>query len=73
MVGWLASVILDGFQKEFHPYTVEGQKQVFKREGHPEKIDGWYQVPGKVDRSSYLLLVFFVLSLVGLWGFNAFI
>ena len=71
VVGWLASVLLDGFQKEVHPYTVQGQKELFKREGRPEKVDGWYQLPGKVDRSSYLLLAFFAISLVGLWAFNA--
>ena len=71
VVGWLASVLLDGFQTEAHPYTIQGQREVFKREGRPEKVDGWYQLPGKVDRSSYLLLVFFAISLVGLWAFNA--
>jgi hypothetical protein len=71
IVGWLASVVLDGFQKDFHPYTVHGQKELFEREGRPEKVDGWYQVPGKVDRSSYFLLLLFALSLVGLWAFNA--
>lgn len=71
VVGWLASVLLDGFQKEHHAYTVHGQKAMFEREGRPEKVDGWYQVPGKVDRSSYLLLVFFVFCLAGLWAFNA--
>jgi len=70
-VGWLASVSLDGFQAEYHPYTVAGQKEIFRRENRSEKVDGWYQVPGKVDKSSYLLLVFFALCLVGLWAFNA--
>jgi SSS family solute:Na+ symporter len=40
-----ASIIVDGFQKQ----------------GLTEKQDGWYLVPGKVDKVSYLLLVFFVL------------
>jgi SSS family solute:Na+ symporter len=71
VVGWLASVLLDGFQAEHHPYTVAGQKEIFRRENRSEKVDGWYQVPGKVDKSSYLLLVFFALCLVGLWAFNA--
>lgn len=71
VVGWLASVLLGGFQTEDHPYTVAGQKEIFRRENRPEKVDGWYQVPGKVDKSSYLLLVFFAISLVSLWAFNA--
>ena len=71
MVGWLASVLLDGFQKEPHPYTVQGQKKRFEEEGRAEMVDGWYQLPGKVDRSSYWLLVFFAFSLLALWAFNA--
>ena len=64
-VGWIASVLLDGFQKDWSPYTVRGQKAKFKREGLPEKVDGWYVVPGRVDRASYLLLVYFVACVVG--------
>jgi hypothetical protein len=52
----LASVALDGFQEGHHPFAVHGQKELFEREGRPEKVDGWCQVPGKVDRSSYFLL-----------------
>ncbi len=69
-VGWLASVLLDGFQAEYHPYTVQGQKEVFRRENRPEKQDGWYQLPGKVDKSSYWLLVYFVFCMAGLWLFE---
>jgi SSS family solute:Na+ symporter len=70
VVGWLASVLLDGFQDDYHPYTVQGQKDVFRSENRPEMIDGWYQMPGKVDRSSYLMLVYFVLTMAALWLFQ---
>jgi SSS family solute:Na+ symporter len=70
-VGWISSVLLDGFQGEYHPFTVRGQAALFKAEGRPEKVDGWYQVPGKVDKSSYGLLVFFVFTMALLWLFNA--
>jgi SSS family solute:Na+ symporter len=70
-VAWLASVLLDGFQAEYHPYTVQGQRETFRRDNRPEKVDGWYVLPGKVDRSSYLLLVFFVLTMLTLWGLQA--
>ena len=46
---------------------------MFHLENRPEKVAGWYQLPGKVDKSSYLLLVFFVLSLAGLWLFQTLI
>lgn len=66
-VGWVASVLLDGFQKDYSVYTVQGQKALFLREGLAEKVDGWYVVPGKVDRASYGLLLYFVACIAGLW------
>ena len=67
VVAWGSSILLDGFQKEWSPYTVQGQKAMFKREGIPEKEGGWYVVPGMVDRASYGLLVYFVACVAGLW------
>ena len=72
-VGWTASVLLDGFKPNYHEYTVKGQQAMFEREGLAETEDGWYVVPGKVDRASYYLLVYFVLCLAGLWAGNALI
>jgi len=66
-VAWAASILLDGFQKNWSPYSVPGQKALFRREGLAEKQDGWYVVPGKVDRASYGLLVYFLVCLVALW------
>lgn len=68
VVGWLSSVALDGFQQEHSEYSVKGQQAMFKREGLPEKEDGWYVVAGKVDKASYGLLVYFVLCIVALWA-----
>ncbi len=70
LVGWVASVLLDGFQSRYHPYTAPGQKELFQREGRPVMQDGWYALPGKVDRASYLLIVFFCLCLLALWLFK---
>lgn len=56
----LASIIMDGFQKDWSDYSIKGQMAKFRREGLEEKQEGWYLVPGKVDKISYLLLVFFV-------------
>ncbi len=67
VVAWCTSVLLDGFQKSYSPYTVRGQKEKFKRENLDEMQDGWYVVPGKIDKVSYVLLVFFVLCIAGLW------
>jgi len=65
-----ASVLLDGFSKEYSPYSVRGQIKKFKEEGLEEKQDGWYLVPGKVDRVSYLLLVFFAATMLFLFLFG---
>jgi len=67
VVGWTASVLLDGLQREYHPYTVKGQLKRYRDEGLPEKQDGWYVVSGRVDKASYGLLVFFILCISALW------
>ena len=66
----IASVLIDGVSKEYSPYTVRGQIAQFKTEGREEKQDGWYLVPGKVDKVSYLLLVFFVATMIFLFLFQ---
>ena len=43
------------------------------REGLAEKDGGWYVVPGRVDKISYLLLVFLALNLIFLFAFEKFI
>ncbi len=66
-VAWISSVLLDGFQSEHSPYTVRGQQKIYAEEGIPEKQDGWYIVPGKVDKCAYWLLVYFVACVIFLW------
>jgi len=64
-----ASILLDGRQAEWSPYSVPGLQARFKAEGLPEKENGWWVVPGKLDRVSYLLLGFFVLTFLFLLSF----
>ena len=66
----LASVLIDGVSTEYSPYTVKGQIRKFKEEGLAEKQEGWYLVPGKVDKVSYLLLVFFGETMLFLFLFG---
>lgn len=70
VVGIIASLILTGKQAEWSRYTIEGQRLAFKAEGTPEKVGGWYQMPGKIDASSWWLLVFFVATILALVGLN---
>ena len=66
-VGWVFSLILDGFQKQESEYTVRGQQARFVREELAEQQEGWYVVPGKIDRASYWLLAYFFLCVAALW------
>ncbi|MEL6727384.1 MAG: sodium/solute symporter [Pseudomonadota bacterium] len=70
VVSWTASVLLGGFQKDWHEQTVIGQLRRFKAEGRDEKQDGWYVVPGRVDSIAWYLLLFFALILVFLSWFG---
>ena len=62
IVAWITSVVIDGFQDDWHVQTVPGQKHLFKTTGRPEKIDGWYVVPGYFDKANWGLIAFFVVS-----------
>tara|TARA_B110000091_G_scaffold213841_1_gene264681 strand:- start:1071 stop:2681 length:1611 start_codon:yes stop_codon:yes gene_type:complete len=64
IVSILASFIIDGKQEQWSPYSIPGQKAKFKLEGKPEKENGWYVIPGKLDKVSYYLLGFFVFTIL---------
>jgi SSS family solute:Na+ symporter len=68
-----ASRLIDGRQTEWSEYSIRGQQQKFIDKQLPEKDRGWYLVPGKVDRVSYLLLVFFLLTILSLYLFETLI
>lgn len=72
-VSIVASLLLDGRQDELSPYTIRGQKKMFHEQGMAIKDNGWYLIPGKVDRISWLLVVFFLASLALLYLFTALI
>ncbi len=70
VVSLIASRLIDGAQEEWSEFSIKGQKMKFAAQGLPEKQDGWYLVPGKVDKVSYLLLVFFALTILFLFVFE---
>ena len=70
-VSWLVSLATNGKTSEWHPQTVFGQIEVFKREGKAMKDEGWYLVPGKVEPIVWTLPVFFVLTMVFLAWFGS--
>ena len=65
-----ASVILDGFQREWHEQTVPGQIRHFRESGQAEKQGGWYIVPGRIDRSLWGLPLMFVAIMLFLYLFG---
>ena len=70
VISLVASRIIDGRQHEWSEYSIVGQQRVFEERGLPVKDGGWYLVPGRVDRISYLLLGFFALTIVFLLLFE---
>lgn len=68
VVSWVASIMLDGFQKEWHEQTVIGQIQHFRNHKKSETENGWYLVPGKVERPVWgLLMIFIFIMLFLIW------
>ncbi|MEM9932619.1 MAG: sodium/solute symporter [Bacteroidota bacterium] len=70
VVSILASILLDGRQQHWSAYSIPGQQEKFRLQGLAEKENGWFVIPGKLDRVSYMLLVFFALTFVFLLGFQ---
>ena len=64
------SLVLDGRQPAWSAYTVRGQQEQFARNGTPEKVNGWFQVPGRVDKICWLLPLFFLCTLLFLFLFQ---
>jgi SSS family solute:Na+ symporter len=72
LVSTVASLLLDGRQAAWSPFTIKGQLDKFRNEGLAEKDGAWYLVPGKVDKVSYVLLVYFIAVIVFLAYFEDF-
>ena len=70
VVSIIASLMLDGKQEIWHEQTVKGQQLKFAAESLPEKVDGWYVVPGKVDKVVWLLPILFIFIMLFLAYFS---
>ena len=62
VVSLIASLLTDGRQEAYSDYTIRGQQEKFARSGAPLKDNGWYVVPGKIDKASYGLIGFFLFT-----------
>lgn len=70
VVSYIASLILDGKQSEWHAQTVIGQRAKFKAEKLAEKDGNWYVVPGKVEPITWGLPVLFLFIMGFLYWFS---
>ncbi len=68
-----ASLLLDGRQSQLSAYTIKGQKQMYQQQNLPLKENGWYVIPGKVDAVSWLLIAFFIATMVFLYWLSVFV
>ncbi len=71
VVAWGVSLALNGKTEQWHPHSVLGQIELFKREGRDMKSDGWYLVPGKVEPVVWTLPMFFILTILFLVWFGS--
>ena len=63
-VAWIASITLEGFQTEWHRYSVPGQQMMFAEQKKPNTEDGWYLIPGRIEKPVWGLLGMFALIII---------
>jgi SSS family solute:Na+ symporter len=68
-VSLIASLALTGRQAEWHEHSVPGQRLRFVRDGVPQKVGGWFVIPGGIDRPALGLPLLFVAIIVLLYLF----
>lgn len=69
-VAWIASITLDGFKTEWHRYSVPGQQIMFAEEEKSISEDGWYLVPGRIEKPVWGLLGMFALIIIFMMWFG---
>lgn len=71
VIGWAASILIDGFQADWHEHSVKGVLRRYETEGRSVLQNGWYVVPGKVEKWVWLLPAYFVLTVLFLLWFGS--
>ncbi|MEQ8689599.1 MAG: hypothetical protein RIC89_02015, partial [Pseudomonadales bacterium] len=66
VLGWASSFLFQSGKAdnghEHHPYSIPGLRAKMLAGSEPTSQDGWSLLPGKIDRASYGMIVFFFLS-----------
>lgn len=65
--GYLISILTGGEKKEVGKYTIKGQKKYFAENELQVSEKGMYIMPGKFEKVSYALLIYFIVSFVLLY------
>ena len=71
LVSWLSSLFRKKPVKTWHPLSIKGIRSKSIVRGTILEND-WSDIPGEVDRSVWLLLIFFMASIGVLYVFDAF-
>jgi SSS family solute:Na+ symporter len=71
LVSWLSSLFRKKPVKTWHPLSIKGIRSKSIVRGTKSEND-WSDIPGEVDRSVWLLLIFFMASIGVLYVFDAF-
>jgi SSS family solute:Na+ symporter len=71
LVSWLSSLFRKKPVKTWHPLSIKGIRSKSRVRGTESEND-WSDIPGEVDRSVWLLLIFFMASIGVLYVFDAF-
>ena len=69
LVSWLSSLLREKPVETWHPLSIKGIRLNSKVWG-TDSDNYWSDVPGEVDRSVWLLLIFFVVSIGVLYVFG---
>lgn len=67
ILGYLISILTGGENKEVDRYTIQGQKKYFADNNIKVKEDKMYIMPGKFEKISYALIVYFVAAFIFLY------
>ncbi|GAB2555189.1 sodium:solute symporter family transporter [Spirosoma areae] len=67
VVGYASSFVVGATPTGIGMYTLSGQKQHFLNTNQAETEGSYYVIPGKFERTSYWLIVYFFLLVAGLY------
>lgn len=70
IVGYMLSFITGFEKKEIDKYTIMGQLKYFKENKIVIKEEGNYILPGKFEKNSYFLIIYFMITIIFLYKFG---